>query len=167
MKVERKIKEKIKDQSSSVSITSHSTSMSPTTNSRRSTSTSNQPSNSMKSSDTEVTTRLQKFLKSIDKEVLNTNEKPKTIGQEMALYGSLCKKNSAMGAIAFWKTYGSQMPLLKQMAQKYLATPGTSVPSESCFSRSAYVARKERARLSPQNLAYTVFLQDKLQSLPQ
>jgi hypothetical protein len=69
-----------------------------------------------------------------------------------------------MDALTFWKTHGEQMPLLKAMAQRYLATPGTSVASESAFSVSAYIARKERARLSPENLSYTVFLKDKLRS---
>jgi hypothetical protein len=50
------------------------------------------------------------------------------------------------------------------MAQRYLPTPGTSVTSESAFSSSVYIARKERTRLSPDNLSYTVFLQDKLRS---
>jgi hypothetical protein len=56
------------------------------------------------------------------------------------------------------------MSLLKTMAQRYLPTPGTSVTSESAFSSSVYIARKERTRLSPDNLSYTVFLQDKLRS---
>ncbi|CAF3464859.1 unnamed protein product, partial [Rotaria sp. Silwood2] len=73
-------------------------------------------------------------------------------------------KNSTVDATTFWKVHGEEMPLLKELAQRYLVTPGTSVPSESAFSLSAYVARKERARLSPENLGYTVFLKDKLQS---
>ncbi len=48
-----------------------------------------------------------------------------------------------MDALCFWKTYGDQMPLLKIMTQEYLATPATSVASESAFSSSFYVARKE------------------------
>lgn len=69
-----------------------------------------------------------------------------------------------MDVLVFWKTFGDQIPLLKDMAQRYLGTPATSVRSESAFSSSAYIGRKERARLSPENLCYTVFVQDKLRS---
>ena len=40
--------------------------------------------------------------------------------------------------------------------------PGTSVKAESAFSISAYYARKQRARLSADNLCFCVFLKDKL-----
>jgi hypothetical protein len=44
------------------------------------------------------------------------------------------------------------------MAKQLVNTPATSVASESAFSTSAYVGRKERSRLSIENLASTVFL---------
>jgi len=109
-------------------------------------------------------TRLNMFLKAVDKNVLFEKHDPKTISEEISLYGSLCRKHSSMDATAFWQFHGEQMPILKTMAQRYLSTPGTSVASEAAFSSSAYIARKERARLSPENLCYTVFLQDKLRS---
>ena len=101
--------------------------------------------------------RLTKFLKSIDKDVQDEKGSAKTVTEEISIYGSLCRKNPPIDAIAFWKTHGEQLPLLKEMAQTYLSTPGTSVPSESAFSLSAYVGRKERARLSPENLSYSIF----------
>ncbi|CAF4664639.1 unnamed protein product, partial [Rotaria sp. Silwood2] len=55
-----------------------------------------------------------------------------------------------------------QLPLLSNLAKVHLVACGSSVPSESAFSCSAFVARKERSRLSPENLAYSVFLKDKL-----
>ncbi len=48
------------------------------------------------------------------------------------------------------------------MAQCYLSASATSVPSESAFSVSAHYGRKERSRLSAENLAMSVFLKDKL-----
>lgn len=105
---------------------------------------------------------LNKFLKSVEKNVPAEKSKSKTISEELALYGSLCRQNAPMDALLFWKTYGNQMPMLKVLAKIYLATPCTSVPSESAFSVSAYVARKERSRLSVDNLAYTIFLRDKI-----
>lgn len=111
-------------------------------------------------------TRLNMFLKSIDQALPPKKCTSKTISEEIALYGSLCRQNPTLDAIVFWKAYGNQMPIMKTMAQRYLATPSTSVPSESAFNRSAYIGRKERARLTPENLAYTVFVQDKLRTNP-
>ncbi|CAF4263529.1 unnamed protein product [Rotaria sordida] len=108
--------------------------------------------------------RLDMFLMSIDKYVPFEKLNSKTIAEEMSHYGLLCKGGPLINAVTFWQRYGDQMPILISMAQQYLSTPGTSVASESAFSISAYVARKERARLSPENLCYTVFLHDKLSS---
>lgn len=69
---------------------------------------------------------------------------------------------STFSAIKFWKLNKDRFPLLSHLAKIYLTACATSVPSESAFSVSAYLARKERARLSPENLAYTVFLKDKV-----
>ena len=105
---------------------------------------------------------MNKFLQSVETNVPTNKSKLKSISEEMALYNSLCRQNSTMEALQFWKLHGQQTPILKTMAQQYLATPSTSVRSESAFSSSTYIARKERSRLSPENLAYTIFLHDKL-----
>ena len=110
----------------------------------------------------EKATPLEKFLRSVDKSTQTNKSSLATISEEIATYGALVRKNSSVDASRFWKQHGSQMPLLKEQAQYYLATPGTSVPSESAFSQSAYIARKERPRLTAENLSYTVFLKDKL-----
>jgi hypothetical protein len=62
----------------------------------------------------------------------------------------------------FWKEYGLDLPILSTMARCYLSAPATSVQSESAFSVSAHYGRKERSRLSADNLAMSVFLKDKL-----
>ena len=62
--------------------------------------------------------------------------------------------------LSFWKQNKSLLPNLSPLAQKYLASPGTSV--ESAFSTSSYYGRKQRARLSSENLSFSVFLKDKL-----
>ncbi|CAF5196379.1 unnamed protein product, partial [Rotaria magnacalcarata] len=61
-------------------------------------------------------------------------------------------KLDAGSAIVFWRTYGETFSILKGIAKKMLSTPATSVPSESCFSTSSALARKERARLSGEHL---------------
>ncbi|CAF2074197.1 unnamed protein product [Rotaria magnacalcarata] len=71
-------------------------------------------------------------------------------------------KPDAGSAIVFWRTSGETFSILKGIAKKMLSTPATSVPSESCFSTSSALARKERARLSGEHLCSSVFLKDKI-----
>ncbi|CAF1237657.1 unnamed protein product [Adineta ricciae] len=152
MTVERHLKQKNRDQTNSQ----------PTTTMSSSTSTSSSSTN--ENSSIRKPDLLQIFLKSVGKHAPTRSVFPKTLSEEFTNYAHFCKNEKAEEAVSFWRKHGEQMPLLKALAQQYLATPGTSVPSESAFSTSAYVGRKERARLSPENLSYTVFLKDKLQS---
>lgn len=71
-------------------------------------------------------------------------------------------KIDATSSTLFWQTYGQSFPNLAKLARNYLSTPATSVPSESCFSMSSFLARKERSRLTGDNLASSVFLKDKI-----
>lgn len=71
-------------------------------------------------------------------------------------------KRFAQSAVQFWKIHRHRLPLLTYLVKIHLIACATSVPSESAFSSSAFVARKERARNSGQNLAYAVFLKDKV-----
>ncbi|CAF1502782.1 unnamed protein product [Adineta steineri] len=158
-KVERFLKQKYKDQTKSQAPPTTTT----TTTTSSSTSTSSTTSTSGYSS-VQKPTLLEKFLKSVGKSVPSRNLVAKTISEEIGLYGNLCKSEPLQDCVTFWRNHGQKMPILKTMAQQYLATPGTSVPSESAFSTSSYIGRKERSRLSPENLCYTVFLQDKLRS---
>jgi len=64
--------------------------------------------------------------------------------------------------LLFWKEHGIDLPSLSRMARCYLSAPATSVKSESCFSISAHYGRKERARLTSDNLAMSVFFKDKI-----
>jgi hypothetical protein len=65
-------------------------------------------------------------------------------------------------AAVFWKCNQHSLPILSILARKYLATPTTSGPSESAFSKSAYYGRKERANINANTLSQSVFLKDKL-----
>ena len=65
-------------------------------------------------------------------------------------------------ATTFWDRYGTHFPLLGQLARKLLCATATSVPSESAFSLSAFLGRKERARLTEENLSSSIFLKDKV-----
>ncbi|CAF4540658.1 unnamed protein product [Rotaria sp. Silwood2] len=75
---------------------------------------------------------------------------------------NLKHKPDATSAIIFWRTHGDTFSILKELAKKMLSTPATSVPSESCFSISSFLGRKERARLTGENLSSSVFLKDKI-----
>ena len=65
-------------------------------------------------------------------------------------------------ALAFWKQHHVNLPILAELARNYLSASASSVPSESAFSVSAYIARKQRARLSAQSLGFCMFLKDKI-----
>ena len=65
---------------------------------------------------------------------------------------------SVSSSLQFWRACATTFPNLSTLARKLIATPATSVPSESAFSTSAYLGRKERSRLSSENLAASVFL---------
>ncbi|CAF1398241.1 unnamed protein product, partial [Didymodactylos carnosus] len=84
----------------------------------------------------------------------------------VVLYSSMAGKNNAIALkskpLSFWSKQGDELTLLKELASKYLTTPGTSVPSESAFSVAGFVGRKERARLTAKNPSYLVFLKDKI-----
>ncbi len=75
---------------------------------------------------------------------------------------NLKHKPNVASSTVFWQSYGQQFAILGKLAQQMLSTPSTSVPSESCFSVSAFLGRKERARLTGENLSSSVFLQDKI-----
>jgi hypothetical protein len=79
-----------------------------------------------------------------------------------AAYFNLKHKPDATSATIFWSAYGDTLSTLKGLARRMLHTPATSVPSESCFSISSSLARKERARLTGENLSSSVFLKDKI-----
>lgn len=64
--------------------------------------------------------------------------------------------------MSFWNQNQVELKFLSKMAFSHLITPATSVASESAFSMAAYLSRKQRSRLTPTNLAYSMFLKDKL-----
>jgi hypothetical protein len=82
--------------------------------------------------------------------------------RKYASHFNLNHKPDATSAIKFWKIYGNAFSNLKTLAKKMLSTPATSVPSESCFSISSFLGRKERSSLTGENLSLCVFLKDKI-----
>ena len=117
-------------------------------------------------------TTLDKFLESIDSDnhyVLYSTNKTSTSGfiNETKKYRQLAASfisydGEDKTALYFWKCNQHLLPTLSMLARRYLATPATSVPSESTFSKSAYYGRKERANIHSDKLSQSVFLKDKL-----
>ena len=62
--------------------------------------------------------------------------------------------------LKWWKTYSSKYPRLSVLARRYLAVPGTSVPSasERIFSTAGLILTKLGNRLSPSCVDKIIFL---------
>lgn len=107
---------------------------------------------------------------SVSREVNNSEDVDKraTISEDIRNYRMLMpkfilkNKLDESSATLFWRDHGRSFPMLGNLARKLLCMMATSVPSESAFSLSAFLGRKERARLSEENLALSVFLKDKI-----
>jgi hypothetical protein len=83
-----------------------------------------------------------------------------TIQQELAKLSSIPKDEYVFDT--FWQEHGKGLPKLAALARKYLSICATSVPSESAFSVSNYVLRKNRLSLTSKNVMFSMFLKDKL-----
>ena len=99
----------------------------------------------------------------------DTNKKSTVIDEihsyrKYATQFNLKHRPDTSSSTIFWKTYEKNFSVLGKLAKKMLTVPATSVPSESCFSVSAFIGRKERARLTGANLSSSVFLKDKIDS---
>jgi len=68
--------------------------------------------------------------------------------------------NSKMDVLAWWKVQEPVLPLLGDIARKYLCIPVSSAPSERLFSASGNVCTKLRSSLDPTNLEMIVYLHD-------
>jgi hypothetical protein len=92
------------------------------------------------------------------------------LNEEIAEYRALAMKEYSRivddgkthNAIDFWFHQAQHLQTLNKLALKNLITPATSVPSEQAFSVASYIGRKQRSRLSPENLPMSVFLKDKI-----
>jgi hypothetical protein len=136
-----------------------------------STTTTNLPNKSNSSGNSDKSA-MDMFNESLGETILEENRrgenKRATIVEEFHNYRkcvaqfNLKHKPDATSAMIFWRAYGNTFLILKRLAKKMLSTPATSVPSESCFSISSFLGRKERASLTGENLSSSVFLKDKI-----
>ncbi|CAF4309180.1 unnamed protein product, partial [Rotaria magnacalcarata] len=120
---------------------------------------------------------MNKFINSIGKTFLAPSSlssivksNKKKLMEEMSVYRSLAQReyNSIVNdekysnPMEFWNMHRSQFKYLYKYATYHLVTPATSVASESAFSTASYLFRKQRSRLTPENLSSTMFLKDKI-----
>ncbi len=92
--------------------------------------------------------------------VVINSKKSRTIEQELAKLASIPKDDYEFNS--FWQEHSNSLPKLAELARKYLSICSSSVPSESAFSTSNYILRKNRLALSSKNVTYTMFLKDKI-----
>ncbi|CAF1428121.1 unnamed protein product [Adineta ricciae] len=122
---------------------------------------------------------MNKFTTSIGKPFLapflssiTISNKKKLMMEEMSVYRSLAQReyNSIINgekhsnAMEFWNMHRVQLKYLYKYATHHLVSPATSVASESAFSTASYLFRKQRSRLTPENLCSTMFLKDKIEN---
>ena len=63
--------------------------------------------------------------------------------------------------LLWWKKNGPQFPHVMEIARKYLAIPGSSVPSERLFSKAGELI-SSRSKLKPKNVDMVLFLNKNL-----
>ena len=112
---------------------------------------------------------LSAFLQSVGHDSHVSRDKRSSLVDEFRRYRLLASKTTDStddhtSALQFWSIHSGGLPLLSSLARRFLVTPGTSVPSETAFSVSSFIGRKERCRLTPENLSATMFLRDKILS---
>lgn len=76
----------------------------------------------------------------------------------VALYRSYPEQPDTVNPLNWWKANAAGHMRLSKLAARYLASPGTSVPSERVFSSAGNIISKKRASLTPQNANMLVCL---------
>lgn len=104
---------------------------------------------------------LEKFLDFDDDEEENTSTfalPTKRAEKELRDYLAMPKVGCNECPLLWWKKHHASFPLLRVIARKHLAIPGTSVPSERVFSSGGLVLTKQRSSLKPKNAEMQIFL---------
>ena len=64
--------------------------------------------------------------------------------------------------LKYWKRCELELPLLSQLAKRYLSIQASSSPSERLFSKAGLVSTPARAQLKPEKVDMLVFLAENL-----
>ena len=60
--------------------------------------------------------------------------------------------------LGWWKEHDKMYPRFATLARRYMAVPGTSVPSERVFSTAGDIVTASRSCLTPENVDILIFL---------
>ena len=109
------------------------------------------------------------FLQSVRHDSHINKDKRSSLVDEFRRYRLLASKatdstDDHISALQVWSIHGGGLPLLSSLTRRFLATPGTSVPSETAFSVSSFTGLDECCRLKTENLPAIMFLRDKILS---
>ena len=77
---------------------------------------------------------------------------------ELTLYFTEDVEAEDVDPVMWWKANEPRYPKMAKQARRYLAVPGTSIPSERVFSISGPVVSKHRCSLAHSNVDALVFL---------
>ena len=80
------------------------------------------------------------------------------VDKEMKLYLERPVIDPDSDPLIWWLSERKKLPVIAELARKYLCACGTSVPSECLFSKAGFIVNDYRNRLSPQNVNMLVFL---------
>jgi hypothetical protein len=100
-------------------------------------------------------------------EVLFRDGKSK-IEIELDTYKGLPRPDSSNNDILkWWEAHAKMIPLLAEVARKYLAIPLTSASSERVFSAAGTVVTDSRTKLDPKNIDKIVYLKTNMKKMDQ
>jgi hypothetical protein len=86
---------------------------------------------------------------------------------ELETYASMSRPGSAhLNPLLWWGAFGVRtIPLLTQIARKYLAIPATSASSERSFSAAGKIVTDSRTKLDTASVEKLVFLKTNLDKI--
>lgn len=91
-----------------------------------------------------------------------TKSKVKVIEEEVTSYREVDCIPLDADPLTWWKTKELIYPHVAMLARRYLAVPGTSVPSERVFSTAADIVTASRSVLTADNVDRLIFLKKNL-----
>jgi len=85
--------------------------------------------------------------------------------QEMDIYKSLPRPNSRSDPLQWWKIHNAQLPVLAQLAKRYLAIPASQASCERLFSISGNDVTENRTSMTPELVESLLFVRKKKEIL--
>lgn len=120
---------------------------------------------------TEIREELRQFTNTDDSNRRSSTSSDSSIGQFADCYDNndeitdylqykCCVNPEEIELISWWENKSNDFPNLSKIAMKIHAIPGSSTPSERCFSNSGNIITDKRSRLSPDSIESLLILHD-------